>query len=262
MPLTAYLLQIPSFLLLVLMLAGSTAYAYFGLKLIRRRAPKDILKSHNDIAGFVFATLGVTYAVILAFVVITVWEQMSDARERSQLESESAIAFYHNLQLIDKTDVLNPAVDQLERYVDMVIEREYPAMKKFQNDKKTTEEFNKIWAMIYSLKPSNDKEIVIYDHLLTSLTKITEYRAMRFHDMDDQVPSVLWFTIIIGGIITVGFTWIFGSENMNIHIIISCSLSLLIGLVIFVILILDHPYTGELSIQPVGYEILRTMMQQ
>jgi len=98
----------------------------------------------------------------------------------------------------------------LTTYVDAVIEREYPAMHVFRQDMQTRKEFDKLWSIIMPFNPSDNKEIVIYDHLLTSLTQIAEYRAMRFHDMNDHVPTVLWLTIFFGGIITIGFTWIFG----------------------------------------------------
>ena len=261
MPLTAHLLRMPTFILFILIAGVSTSFALTGLFVVRRCVQKEILKSHNDIAGFVFATLGVTYAVILAFVAITIWEQMSHAKERAQLESDAAIAFYYNVRLIDQPAISGPIIDQLATYVDMVIEQEYPAMQVFRQDMQTRDEFNKLWSKIMLLNPSDDKEIVIYDHLLTSLTQIAEFRAMRYHDMNDQVPAALWLTIVLGGIITIGFTWLFGSEDIRVHTIISCSLSLLIGLVVFVIIILDHPYTGEVRIEPEGYEMLSTMLR-
>ena len=66
--------------------------------------------------------------------------------------------------------------------------------------------------------------------------------------MHDQIPGVLWLTIILGAVITVSFTWLFGSEDIRIHIVISSSLAMLVSLVVFVIIILDHPYTGSVSI--------------
>ncbi len=262
MPLTAYLLQIPTFVLFIMIIVVSITFTLAGLFIVRRCVPKEILKSHNDIAGFVFATLGVTYAVILAFVVISIWEDMSHATERAQLESDAAIAFYYNVRLIDQATISGPIIDQLKTYVDGVIEREYPAMHLFRQDMQTREEFDRLWSTIMPFNPSDNKEIVIYDHLLTSLTQIAEFRAMRFHDMNDHVPAVLWLTIVFGGIITIGFTWIFGSEDVRVHTIISCSLSLLIGLVVFVIINLDHPYTGEVSIEPEGYEMLSNMLRR
>ena len=46
-----------------------------GPVLMRRQIGLERLASNNEIAGFKFATVGVTYAVLLAFAVIVVWEK-------------------------------------------------------------------------------------------------------------------------------------------------------------------------------------------
>ena len=47
--------------------------------LLRRRFGLERLKVNNEVAGFKFATVGVLYAVLLAFAVIVVWEKYSEA---------------------------------------------------------------------------------------------------------------------------------------------------------------------------------------
>ncbi|MFZ1151174.1 MAG: hypothetical protein WAR76_15790 [Xanthobacteraceae bacterium] len=50
-----------------------------GPALVRRYVALDRLTINNEIAGFKFATVGVLYAVLLAFVIIVVWEKFSAA---------------------------------------------------------------------------------------------------------------------------------------------------------------------------------------
>ncbi len=59
-----------------------TALAMLGPVLVRRRYPLSLLVKNNEIAGFKFATIGVIYAVILAFAIVAVWEKFSDAELR------------------------------------------------------------------------------------------------------------------------------------------------------------------------------------
>ena len=44
-----------------------------GLVLVQRLVPTDRRKQHNDVAGFIYAVLGVAYAVLLGLVLIAVW---------------------------------------------------------------------------------------------------------------------------------------------------------------------------------------------
>ena len=47
--------------------------ALLGLAIVRRTVPYDRLAQHTEIAGYVYAVIGVIYAVILAQVVIAAW---------------------------------------------------------------------------------------------------------------------------------------------------------------------------------------------
>jgi hypothetical protein len=66
---------------LILLLVLFTALAMAGPVLVRRYVPLEKLRVNNEVAGFKFATLGVLYAVLLAFVVIIAWERFHDAEE-------------------------------------------------------------------------------------------------------------------------------------------------------------------------------------
>ena len=43
-----------------------------GLILVQLLVPKEVSMQHNDVAGFIYAVLGVVYAVLLGLVVVAV----------------------------------------------------------------------------------------------------------------------------------------------------------------------------------------------
>jgi hypothetical protein len=51
-------------------------------------------QEHNDVAGFIFATIGVFYAVLLAFVVIVGWEALTSARNTTYTEADQLANVY------------------------------------------------------------------------------------------------------------------------------------------------------------------------
>jgi hypothetical protein len=63
----------------VLVVGGVCLLALAGLELVQRLVPADSRRQHNDVAGFIYAALGVIYAVLLALVVIAVWEEYGAA---------------------------------------------------------------------------------------------------------------------------------------------------------------------------------------
>jgi hypothetical protein len=65
---------IPLWTLIVGLLAVFELYSVGLMLLARRKWGIDRLKLNNEVAGFKFSVIGVLYAVLLAFVVIAVWE--------------------------------------------------------------------------------------------------------------------------------------------------------------------------------------------
>ena len=74
----------------VLVVGGVCLLALAGFELVQRLVPAASRRQHNDVAGFIYAALGVIYAVLLALVDIAVWEQFGAARETVELEANAA----------------------------------------------------------------------------------------------------------------------------------------------------------------------------
>ena len=69
-----------------------------------------------------------------------------------------------------------------------------------------------------------------------------------------ELPGIMWVLLIGGSCISVGFTFFFGTENVRLHAIIVGLLSALLGFVLFLTFSLEHPYSGNLSVKPAGFE--------
>ena len=69
--------------------------AVAGLILMQHLVPAALRQEHNDVAGFIYAVLGVAYAVLLGLVVVASWEQFQTARNTAEREaSELAEVFW------------------------------------------------------------------------------------------------------------------------------------------------------------------------
>src|SRR5271156_4811726 len=86
-----YLSSLPTWQLGALVVVLPTAIAMAAQILIHRWVGFEKLAKNNEIAGFKFATVGVIYAVLLAFTVIAVWDKFSEA-ENAVADEAGAIA--------------------------------------------------------------------------------------------------------------------------------------------------------------------------
>ena len=81
----------PLWVTAVLLTAGALVYS-IGLMLMTRAAyGVDRLSLNNEVAGFKFAVIGVFYAVMLAFVVIAVWEDFRKTEAAVRDEAKTVV---------------------------------------------------------------------------------------------------------------------------------------------------------------------------
>jgi hypothetical protein len=85
-----FLTSQPLWLSGAIIVGGGTLLAMLGPLLVRRYVGLERLTINNEIAGFKFATVGVLYAVLLAFVIIVVWEKFADAEVNVVREAGAA----------------------------------------------------------------------------------------------------------------------------------------------------------------------------
>lgn len=56
--------------------------------------------------------------------------------------------------------------------------------------------------------------------------------------------------LLVGGVVTVSFTFFFGTRNVRAQMIMTGALSLLIWSGLLVISTIDHPFTGVVRVEP------------
>src|SRR5919107_3881942 len=112
----------------VLVVVGACLAAIAGLGLVQRLVPAEKRQEHNDVAGFLYAVIGVVYAVLLALLVIAVWEQYQKANETVESEANGVaeVAWLaHRLPEPEHHELQEDA----RAYAQEVVEEEWPRME-------------------------------------------------------------------------------------------------------------------------------------
>jgi hypothetical protein len=61
---------------------------------------------------------------------------------------------------------------------------------------------------------------------------------------------VEWFVLILGGIVTVVFTYFFGIESLKVQVMMTVMVSLLISLNLYLVILFGAPFSGDLQVSP------------
>jgi hypothetical protein len=239
-----------------------------GLMLVQRLVPVDSRQPYNDVAGFIYAALGVIYAVLLALVVIAVWGEYDAASETVEQEANSVAEIFWLAHRLPEPE--GSHLQELARsYAQEVVDKEYPLMEQGQTPLMTSQEgtpagwtlIDDIRANLQEFQPRTKAEEQLYAEGLDQVQRLADARRMRLVAAEEGVPGVLWAVLIFGGIAVVGFTYLFGLENTWAHRLMVVTLAAVIGLVLFTIGAMEHPFSGGARIGTGAFDLILERFQ-
>ena len=109
---------------------------------------------------------------------------------------------------------------------------------------------------IEDFEPSTDTERAVFTQALERVHDLDEAREVRLLNVNEGLPPVLWFVLVSLGIDTVLFTYFVGMKSPWLHALAVAALTGGIALIIFTIVVLDHPFGGDLRLGPDAFELV------
>jgi len=233
----------------VLIVGVGTGVGVAAPILIRRSVGLESLRTNNEVAGFKFATVGVLYAVLLAFAVILAWERFNTAEAMVAQEAGAAASIYRLAAGIGGREeaALRGSVDA---YLRIAIGKDWPAMARGGESPAASHALTRIYASALSFHPADRRGSILLAELLRQVDALTAARRERLVIADGGVPFLVWLVLFAGGALTIGFTFFFGSDNVRAQAMMSGMLALLISLQLLVIVAIDLPFTGQVKVEP------------
>jgi hypothetical protein len=254
------LLHIPTWLFGLLMIVFYIVTSISGLLLVRKYYPHVKCKPHNDIAGFIFAVIGVIYAVLLAFVVVVTWQDFDKAQDVTVNEANCIAAIYRDSRPFP-AEFRAELKNDLKNYVTAIVNEEWRTMAKGRRSLDAQKAQEKLWELYGGFKPKNETQKIYFAESVKKLNQASEMRRQRIFYASTGIHPILYFVLITGSFITIAFTMLFGTENIVPHLTMVSLLAAMIALIIFTIIAMDYPFTGDIRITPdVFTNILSTLM--
>jgi Protein of unknown function (DUF4239) len=239
-------------LYVILTICVPVLVAVVGLVLVQRLVPPERRERQNDVAGFIYAVLGVAYAVLLAFVVIAVWEEYKTAQINVESEANELAGVYFLASRLpgpERTRVQ----DLARRYARVVVEEEWPMMERGETSPRADSLVRQLRLKLLEFDPRTEGEQVLYERGLTQLHDVADARRSRLLEVREGIPSLLWVVLVVGGVITVSFTYLFGLKSNRTHALMVAALTLVICGILFTIAEFNNSFSGPVEIQPEAF---------
>ena len=246
----------------ILFTGAWAAFAVIGFRIALRYRPQDRIEEHNDTYGVYFSMVGLLYAILLAFVVVVAWEQFNAAEESTHTEVTRLSNLFRDTVPLEDAEQ-NRIQNALVVYVQNVIDREYDAMAEGESDAPTEEAYEAIWNGFYNVSaPAEGPAASFYDSAVGRLNELGEARRLRLLSSQSTIPLPLWTLLVGGGLFTISWLFPFYMGDTRVQTLALGSVGAFTGFVLFLIYALQHPFAGDIAIDPSVYQSLLDGWQQ
>lgn len=234
-----------SITIIILCIGAALAFLFA----VRRFWMPPTRSAHNDAIGPNVSVLGTTYAVLIAFMLSGVWSEMQAASLNTEQEANSLINIYRFAEQLPQESRIE--VQKLAHdYAQVMISEEWPAMLHESSSPAGHVLAQSLWRALTSVQPHTPTEQQMMDHALSELTSMSEHRRVRILQSHQKLPAMLWAVLIVGGIVTVGSTCLFGIADFKLHIVQVFEISFLVSLMLMAIAAIDQPFQGHVRVPP------------
>lgn len=223
------------------------------LVLLYKLWPPKMRMAHNDMVGPSVSVMGTTYAVIISFMLSGVWSNFQAAQVNAEQEANCLVNIYRFAERFpapDSAKVQHLAVE----YSKAMVTDEWPAMELENSSPVGHRNMQELWRTLPAIQAQTTDQHLAIDHAITELTTMTEHRRIRLLESHQQLPAILWSVLIIGGVVTIASTCLFGVENFTLHMLQVFAITLLLTVMLVAIARIDRPFQGAVRVPPDGFK--------
>ena len=255
-----FLLEFPAVVSAFLVCVVTLAIALAGVRIVRKRFPHEVLKENHEVAGFIYNSFMLIYAVLVAFVVFVSWSDYSQAERNTEIEANLLTDLFMDARGLPDTMRVN-VQQTIISYLESIINDEWETMKRGRPGPKAREEFAKLWQLYMDADVKSLPNEPVYRESLTKLNQVGEHRRLRIFAANDFIPGFIWFVLIICATASVSYTFFFGSKYAAPQYIMTGVLTLINSLILYLIFVLDHPFNGVSGVSSSSFNVILRILQ-
>lgn len=231
----------------------AVALAVGGLVVVQRLVPLSLRETHNAATGTIFAALYVLFGVTVGFSLLLVWQQYDAAEKVTAREAATVEELYRlagDLPEPDRGRVQGLA----ESYARVVMEEEWPLMRDGGTSPRGGA--RRRFAREHpGLRASHGERAGTPQRGLDAAGQPGRGQGATAARGPRGSSPLMWVVLVVG-VITVAFTYLFGLETLWLHALAVAALTVVVTLIFYTTAVLDYPFNGDLRVEPDAFELV------
>jgi len=248
----------------LLLSAVFLGFTWLGIVLVRpwvRRNAAD-QPGWNTLIGAIFAGYVVFYGITLALIAISTIQNFTATNQTAGREAAALGTLYRDVSSYPDP-IRGDLQAMLRDYTRYVIEEAWPAQRRGDIPEEGTELTTAFQDRLLSFQPQTRAEETLHVETVGQFSDFVDYRRQRLYSVSIGLPAPLWIVVGAGAVLNTVLICLFGVERLIVHLIIGGILPLFVALLIFLMVEMDAPFRGEVSIGPEAFQIVqRSLMEE
>jgi hypothetical protein len=227
-----------------------------GLFFFHRLVDWNAREKDNSMVGLSYALCGGIYAVVLAFVAVGAYETMDRSATIASDEADALGGLAFDTAGLPPELAVRVRAD-VDQYIDIVTHKEWPSQKAYRMEESNYQEgwsqVRRISLDLANFEPATPGQATVKAEMVHVINELFSARRARLLAANAHLPNAVWQMLIFGlGLVAV-YVYLFGPRSYKIHIAVTGLTMLSIGLVFTLIIALDYPFRGDLSVDDDAY---------
>ncbi len=235
----------------------TTILPLVGLYFFHKMVDWNVREEDTSMVGLSYALCGGIFAVVLAFVAVGVYETMDKTTATAAAEANSLSNLAYDTAGMPAA-VGQRVRDVINEYIETVTKKEWPAQQAYDmKDSNFEEGWNQVRAInteIANWEPATPGQVSINADMIVLVNKLFSARRSRLLAAQAHLPDAIWQMLVIGLAFVAVFIYMYGPHNFKIHMAVTGLTMLSIALVFTLIIALDYPFRGNLSVGDESFE--------
>lgn len=250
------LYNIPNWQFGLITVSTFVVFSMLGLWFSRRLVIRFIgMHPHNDIISFYLAAVGVFYGITLGLIAVGTYTTYTEVDGIASQEAAAVSALHRDISSYPEP-IRSQLHQQLTEYVDLVI-KEWPLQQQGEIPRSGTDQLNLMNTTLLNFDPITERDKIIHAEALHEFNQLLTQNSLRLQSIQNGLPFTMYAVLIVGALLNIMVSWLFIIENLRLHSLLNVIMAGLLGLLVFLIAVMDYPYRGNYSIQPNGLKLVK-----
>ena len=249
-----WIYDIPIWASFLLIVAITLAVGWIGLFALRVWVSHlHSSQNHNEVVSYSFAAVVLFYGVMVGLIAVGGWEQFSATDEKVAMEASALAAVYRDVSAYPEPARSRLQAD-LRAYTQNVVHKSWPLQRRRIIPAETNQILWSFQADLVAFQPDTNAQNILHAEAMRTYNELVELRRMRLHSVESGLPGAVWVVVALGAVICLSVSWFFETVTFAVHFWMVTLTALLLGAIVWLLVALDHPFLGEVSIGPEPFE--------